>query len=171
VEGKISSESLRAALLALKVDICNIEAFKDFFLRFDLDGDGLIDYAEFKSAVLSPSTLESWCRNIPWWQAIADAIPRVENAMSLRAVACLTDDQINMICTESVKSIEQQLREQRDRLRNAFDAMDAQHVTNPQSKFATTFKASAGTCDDYHSGLKGRVGAGHSSFPSSTDLC
>jgi Ca2+-binding EF-hand superfamily protein len=171
VEGKIRSESLRDTLLTLKVDIDNTEAFEDFFLRFDLDRDGLIDYAEFKSAVHSPSNLESWCRNVPWWQAIANAIPRVENEMSLRTVARLTDAQIDMICRESEKLIKHQLREERTQLKDAFKAMDAHKESNPHSKFKTIFKASAGTCKDYHSGLKDRVGAGRSSFPNTTDLC
>ena len=102
------------------------EAFEEIFLDADLDRDGQIDFEEFKAAALRPSPLESWCKKIAWWQAIADAIPRGgDHHHPLRAVANLTDAQIDVICEEAEKSILLVLRDQASQLRKAFEAMDA----------------------------------------------
>jgi hypothetical protein len=163
VKGKISKDSLRKALIELKVDGCEGEAFDKIFSEFDLDHDGQIDFAEFSAAVLKSSYLESWCKRIPWWQAIADAIPRGGYEQPLRAVANLTDPQIDVICAEVKDLIRQQLREQRDMLSEVFDAMDLKSAKDQgfgATVISRTFKASVGTCQDYHRGIKDRVGKG-----------
>jgi hypothetical protein len=85
------------AFAELNVHTSDAAAFDELFLEFDADRDGEIDFEEFKSAVLRPTPLESWCKQIAWWQAISDAIPRVHNHDPLRDVAILTDVQIDVI--------------------------------------------------------------------------
>ena len=158
-DGKISKESLKEAFTDLNVYTSDAEGFDELFIEFDLDSDGQIDFDEFKSAVLRPTPLETWSKQIPWWQIISDAIPRTHSSDPLRDVANLTATQIDAICTELGKSIKHVLCEQSRKLKQAFDAMDKAPSTGPtQTKFASTFKASAGDCEDFHRGLSGRVG-------------
>ena len=117
---------------------------------------------EFKAAVLRPSPIEAWCKQIPLWQALADAISGPlgnQEEQPLRAVASLTDAHIDAICAEVESSLRQVLRNEASKLRAAFEAMDAKMTDDEsgQSKFST-FKASVGSSDDFHNGLSDRVG-------------
>ena len=169
---KISKDSLREALFKLDVDAAKGEAFDEIFLEFDLDLDGQIDFEEFKAAARRPSPIESWCKSVAWWQAVADAIPPGddEDDHPLRAIARLSDAQVDAICAEAAKSIREILREQATNLRVAFKATDdraasqrnqraaGQDSEPAQSKYAAPFEASAGTTAHYHKGLSDRVG-------------
>ena len=152
---------MREALIKLDVAAAKGEAFDEIFLEFDLDRDGQIDFEEFKAAARRPSPLESWCKSVDWWQAVADAIPPGDDDhQPLRAIASLSDAQMDVICAEAAKSIREILGGKASQLRDAFKAMDdkAQSNQQEQSKYATPFKASAGTTADYHKGLSDRVG-------------
>jgi hypothetical protein len=157
---KITKESLISGLIKLNVGPSCGETDDDIFLQFDKNCDGHIDFDEFRTAVLRPSHLESWCKNIPWWQAIADAIPIGRGEIDpLRTVANLTDAQIATICAEAETLIRQEFILQVKQLRQAIYSIDASSPSNgsAQPKF-TTFKANVGNCDDYYNGLKGRIG-------------
>ena len=162
VDGKISKKSLLQALSSqeLYVSMAKSERLDEFIPEFYLDRDGQIDFDEFKKAVMRPSPIESWSKQVPLWHALADAIPRgAEEDQPLRAVANLTDAQIDVICAELVQSIRMVLRNEASQLRAAFAAMDtkAKDKDDSQSKFST-FKASVGSIEDFHRGLRGRVG-------------
>jgi hypothetical protein len=155
---KISGQAFMAAFNALHSH--NFTETGEIFREYDMDSDGLIDFTDFKAAALRPTVLELWCQRIPWWQAVADAISVLQSQEDpLRTVAQLTDAQIEVICEEAGKQIRSLLREQVHQLQTAYAARDARAAASKgtQSKF-TTFKASAGTCNDFHMGLSGRVG-------------
>jgi hypothetical protein len=154
--------SLALALNELHVGPSNGETMEEICLAFDVDRNGHIDCDEFVAAALRPSPIEAWCKQIPWWHAIADAIPRVADCgQPLRAVALLTDAQIDVICAEVQKSIRSKLRTKALELSNSLKTMEKNTESAlAGSKFATfaTFKASVGNSEDFHKGLSGRVG-------------
>jgi arsenate reductase-like glutaredoxin family protein len=160
-DDKITKESLIEGLKMLNVGPCLEETDDDIFHQYDRNLDGSIDFDEFRTAALRPSPLDSWCKNIPWWQAIADAIPRgAREIQTLRAVADLTEAQIAAICSEAEQLIRREFILKVNQLREGFASMAARSPDDDsaQPKFAT-FKANVGNCEDYHEGLKGRVGA------------
>ena len=162
-DDKLSKDSFFVALSSLNLVAAMYDArLEDLYLEFDLDGDGRICFDEFKAAVLRPSHIEAWCKQIPLWQALADAISGPlgnQKNQPLRAVASLTDAHIEVICSEVELSIRQVLRNEASKLRAAFEAMDAKMTNDEsgQSKFST-FKASVGSSYDFHNGLSDRVG-------------
>jgi hypothetical protein len=157
-EAKISKQAFVAAF-----DDLHRRSSKDnseLFREYDMDSDSQINFEDFKAAALRPTLIELWCQQIPWWQAVADAIPVPHDQEDpLQTVAQLTDADIRVICEEAEKSLLSLLTESVHQLKKAYDARSARAESSLgiQSKF-TTFKASAGTCDNFHDGLSGRVG-------------
>ena len=163
---KMAKTSLAEALDELQAGPSNGETIDEICLAFDADRDGLIDYDEFVNAAHRLKPIEAWFRQIEWWRPIADAIPPVDGN-PLRAVAGLTSDQIDVICTEAMQSIKSMLHTKAQELRQLSDAMDKREratTAAPGAKFAT-FKASVGTPEDFHKGLSDRVGACCSPLP------
>jgi hypothetical protein len=159
---KISREAFEDALTSIKAESLKgkDEILDEIFFEFDLDGDGQLNFDEFKEAMLRLSPLEMWCQRVPWWQDVADAIPTPNDQQdTLRALSQLTDVQIDAICAQASLGISVRLKDQAHKLRVAYKEMDAKAATHHTGCKFTTFKASAGTCDDYHRGLSGRVGA------------
>ena len=130
-------------------------------LQYDTNNDGLIDFDEFRDAMSKLSQVDTWAKHIPWWQAIADALPRTESRkkQQLRSIATLTDVQIKEISSEAEKWIRARLKSESAALACSFAAMDAKESNdvNTSAKF-TTFKAEVGNVSDFHKGLSGRVG-------------
>jgi hypothetical protein len=157
---KMTRILLAQALKELQAPPSYGETIDDICLAFDADRDGLIDFNEFAAAARRLSPIEAWCKQIPWWHAIADAIPPLAHSdQPLRAVALLTDAQIDVICAEALKSIRSDLRTKALELSTAMKKME--ETTNAAAagaKFAT-YKASVGDADDFHKGLSDRVGA------------
>ena len=77
----------------------------------------------------------------------------------LRAVAGLSDEQLDAVCRVVAEETDAELRRQVKQLKGAFREMDLakQEAGGAGAKFQL-FKASAGTVDDFHAGLGGRVG-------------
>jgi hypothetical protein len=155
----MTKSSLAQALNELHVGPSNGETMEEICMSFDVDRDGLIDRDEFVAAALRPSPIEAWCKQIPWWHAIADAIPPLADCgHPLLAVALLTDAQIDVICAEAQISIRSELRTKALELGNVMKKMDeTTKSASAGSKFAT-FKASVGNSEDFHKGLSDRVG-------------
>lgn len=147
------------ALSALHAAPRSGETIEDIRLTYDTNRDGIIDFDEFAAAACRPSPVEEWCKQVPWWRPIADAIPppTADHAGSpLQPVALLTDAQIDVICAEALASIALELRTLRTRARQLDKANSRQGSGG--AKFAT-FKANVGNSDDFHNGLSDRVGA------------
>ena len=186
INGMISKDSFKLGLLRLGVSFETIkggkEDFESLFLEIDRDEDGKIDLGEFTAAVKKPTAIERWAKNIHWWQCIADAVPATFNTTEpLRAVAELTDEQIEAICMEAHRLNVQKLIEESRKLKKAYKAMDAkqikQDLNTAAGKFqvsgvkantglaeVSVFKANAGKAADFFKGLGGRVGAPNSKF-------
>jgi len=157
---KMAKTSLAQALSELQAAPANGETIEEICLAFDADRDGRIDFDEFAAAALRLSPIEAWCKQIPWWHAIADAIPPLAHSdQPLRAVALLTDAQIDVICAEAQKSIRSELRTRALELSSAMKKRERMTNAAPAGAKFATFKASAGSPEDFHNGLSDRVGA------------
>jgi hypothetical protein len=119
-----------------------------------------MDFQDIQAAALRPSPLELWCQRVPWWQDLANAIPipNCDQQDLLRALAQLENSQIDTICEEAARAINARLKEQTRQLQETYKEMDTEISKEQTQLKLTTFKASAGTCDDYHQGLCGRIG-------------
>jgi hypothetical protein len=131
------------------------------FAEMDTDTNGKIDLEEFKAALATPSPVEAWAKRVPWWQTVADLIPRptAVGQDGLRTVTGLSDEEVDTVCKVAADEVMIELREQIRVLGNAFERMD-QAIEERESGEASvkfqTFKANAGTIDDFHAGLGGR---------------
>ena len=159
--GQISKDSLFDALSSLKLVADKDDARLEELPRVDLDNEDRevrICFDDFKAAVLRPLPIETWCKQIPLWEALADAIPCGNQAdQQLRVVTKLTEAHIDVICTEVQLSMRNLLRNEVSKLRTAFQAMDLRDAGVKESKFSTV-TASVGSSQDYYHGLTKRVG-------------
>ena len=127
----------------------------------DVNGDGVVDYEELRAVVGMASAVDAWAKRVPWWQAVADAMPAPEapGEDPLRTVAGLSDEQLDAVCRVVAEENAAELRRQVKQLEGAFREMDRarQEAGGAGAKFQL-HKASAGSVDDFHAGLGGRVG-------------
>lgn len=159
---KMAKTSLAQALAELQVGPSFGETIEEICMAYDADRDDRIDYNEFVNAALRLRPIEAWFKQIEWWRPFADAISSVpgDNHCNhpLSAVADLTADQIDVICTVALEFVKGMLHTKAHELRGAMQ--ERERATNAASgaKYAT-FKASVGTPENFHDGLKDRVGA------------
>ena len=156
-DGEIGVGNLEPALRELGVSGDAQTVFADM----DVNGDGVVEYEEWRAVVGMGSSVEAWAKRVPWWQAVADAVA-VADARGedpLRAVAGLSDEQMDAVCRVVAEETAAELRRQVKQLEGAFRQMDLakQEASGAGAKFQT-FKANAGTIENFHAGLGGRVG-------------
>jgi hypothetical protein len=159
-EGRLVKEAALKAFEAVGLPQSCDEDFEAKFMEMDSNHDGLIDMDEFVVAVKQPSSVEVWAKSVAWWQPVADAIPLQAGKEALRAVACLSNEEVDVICDSLMSAIKRMLLEEVHRLKASFQKMDSNSIRTEgtaASKFKT-FKASCGKVLDFHEGLKGRVG-------------
>ena len=134
----------------------------------DLNKDGRVDFEEFLSAMTMPSAAEAWAKRGAWWEIVAGSMPCGETKGSghddpLRRIAELSDEEVAAVWEVIAEEMEAELRSRISDLRRSFEQMDGAKKKNEEGgagasvKFQT-FKASAGTVEDFHKGLGGRVG-------------
>jgi len=150
---KMAKTSLAQALDELQAGPSNGETIDEISLAFDVDRDDQIDFSEFTNAVLRPSPVEACCKQVNFHHALADAIPLVD----VHDMAHLTDEQIDVICTEALPAINRMVRDKVRELRVAFHARRQASNAAPGAKFST-FKASVGTPEHFFNGPSDRVG-------------
>ena len=158
-EGRLEKEKVIDALAALGFPQGELDC-EAKFMEMDINNDGLVDIDEFLVAAKLPSNVEVWAKSIAWWQPVADAIPLKPGADELRAVANLSNEEVDVICDSLLIAIKRMLLEEVTRLKASFQTMDLKSLDS-QGKAAIkfkTFKASCGKVLDFHEGLKGRVG-------------
>jgi hypothetical protein len=154
---KMARTSLAQALDELQAGPSKGETIDEISLAFDVDRDDQINFSEFTNAVLRPSPIEACCKQVNFHHAIADAIPLDDGDQPLRAMAHLTDEQIDVICTEALPAINRLVRDKVRELRVAFHARRQASNAAPGAKFST-FKASVGTPEHFFNGPSDRVG-------------
>ena len=158
-DGEIGVGNLEPALLELGVSGDAQTVFADM----DANGDGVVDYEEWRAVVGMGSSVEAWAKRVPWWQAVVDAMPALDarGEDPLRAVAGLSDEQMDAVCRVVAEETAAELRRQIKRLEWSFRQMDLvgqqRGADGTGAKFQT-YKANAGTIENFHDGLGGRVG-------------
>jgi hypothetical protein len=157
--GEISIRNLESALLELGVS----GDAHVMFARMDVNGNGIVEYENFRSVLGMTSSVDSWAKRLPWWQTVADAMPEPSASGDdpLRVVAGLSDEQIDAVCRVVAEETAAELRRQIKHLEWSFLQMDlaeqARVAGGAGAKFQT-FKANAGTIENFYAGLGGRVG-------------
>ena len=157
-DGEIGVGNLEPALRELGVSGDAQRVFADM----DVNGDGVVEFEEWRAVVEMSSSVEAWAKRVPWWQSVADAMVVADATRGedpLRAVASLSDEQLDAVCRVVAEETAAELRLQVKQLDWSFKQMDLakQEASGAGSKFQT-FKANAGTIDNFHAGLGGRVG-------------
>ena len=159
---KILKENLLAAFNDLDISVPDgSEGFESMFCEIDVNKDRAIDQIEFLRAVGATSIIESWAKSIPWWQPIADSFPKLKGGSDpLRNLALLSQQEIDIICEVISKGTSKMLIEHVKILRDSYASLDSKALcaADDKSKKFKTHKLCCGRVEDYHQGLKGRIG-------------
>jgi hypothetical protein len=116
-----------------------------------------------------PSAAEAWAKGGAWSEIVAGAIISCRCELQVtgdesvpRSIAELSDEDVALAWQVIVEEMHVEYLARISELRNSFEQMDNskkhQEEGGASAKFQT-FKASAGSVDDFHKGLSGRVGA------------
>ncbi len=165
LEPFIKIDRLHAALCELGIHMDRDNT--DELALMDLDGNGGLDFEEFKRAVHQQQTtqLEQWACMLPLAGMLARSLPLSDGKgdQPLRDFSRLSDDGINAAINVFSKGLQLLLIKARASLRQSFDSMDkkaseaAAGGVSAISKFKT-FKMSTGNVNQYHQGLSSRIG-------------
>jgi hypothetical protein len=133
------------------------------FQDLDIDSDGGLNFSEFQRATEYSTSFEQFVRTIPLWKILALAIPHPKHYCEttskelLDTMSNLTLDDICSIVDamrdEMITMISKHVRE----LKKTQEAVKKKEATFASGKF-TCFEMEAGGIDDFHEGLKERVG-------------
>ncbi len=122
---------------------------------------GFIDLSALTGLLAKPTALRQWAASMPLAEMLADALQRAlpGEGDPLREASKLAPDVIGLVCEAVRCGLERMLAEQARTLREGFALMAAAETNQAAGKY-TVISMSAGTADDYHRGLEGRIGAG-----------
>jgi hypothetical protein len=168
LEQCIRADGLQAALIELGVQLDRSKV-DELMLIMDLDGNGCLDFEEFKRAVQQrPTELEQWASMLPLAGMLARSLP-VDGGPGdkpLRDFSRLGDDEIETavevfsaglkLLLISARASSRQMFQSTDK--KASDAAkDLADGVSAVSKYKT-FKMSTGSVGDYHDDLASRIG-------------
>jgi hypothetical protein len=165
----IRADGLHKALHELSVSM-EREKVEELSVLMDLDGNGCLDFEEFKRAVQQqPTQLEQWASMLPLSVMLTKCLP-VDGGhgdQPLRDLSRLGEDDLNIAVDVFSDGLRRLLLEAKSALRQMFDSVDKKACEAAKdsaggfsavSKFKT-FKMNTGTVTDYHIGLSSRIGA------------
>jgi hypothetical protein len=154
--GALAQNALDDLLCSLGIDPAQ---FKEEKPSNDSSG-GSIDFSEFSSLLSKPTALQQWTASMPVAELLADALQRALPGIGdpLREASELAADATALVCEAVRCGLERMLAEQTQTLREGFALMAAAETNRAAEKY-TVVSMSAGTADDYHRGLEGRIGA------------
>ena len=171
LEPCIRADGLQAALLELGVHSDRSQV-DEIMLMMDLDGNGSLDFEEFKRAVQQqPTALEQWASMLPLAGMLAKSLPVSGGPgdQPLRDFSRLDDNEIDIAVQVFSEGLKLLLSSARASSRQMFDstdkkaseaAQDSADGVSAESKYKT-FKMRTGTVDEYHEGLVSRIGMFH----------
>ena len=135
------------------------EEIEELFLNFDMNNDGLLDFAEFKRATSFSSNLEQLICGFPVSQMIADAMPRQQGKDPIRLFSEITPAYVKDVCSAILPFLENLLIDQASELKESFKILDNAKSNVGSSKFqAELVEMCVGGIDDFHAGLSKRIG-------------
>jgi Ca2+-binding EF-hand superfamily protein len=161
----LSTELFTSALEELGLHLKEDE-IKALFHTVDVNNDGVMDFEEFKRAVQYPSAIEQLISTLHINKIFADAfmVPDIMGDEPLRQFGQISSEQIKEICKAAIPFLETALTEAKEKIRVSYEAMDKSEASKRGKKFEVPPEMSAGTVEDFHRGLSGRVGL-FCSFP------
>ena len=125
---------------------------------FDLDGDGKIDYEEFKRALSSSSELEQWAASLPLAQLLASCIPIQSSGNLTKDLSTLTDEEANAALDAFGRSAKRVVLGQLCKLREAYEEVQKKILRESGANFETT-TMSSDSIKSFHIALQDRIGA------------
>ena len=156
----LSNEQFTSALDELGLRLKEDE-IQSMFRFMDVNSDGVLDLEEFTRAVRFPSAIEQLISTLPITQVFTDAVLAMTGIDHLRQFSHITPKQIEDICTVVIPFVKKLLEDSAKKTRELFEAMDKSEASSSAKKFEVPPEMSAGTVDDFHKGLAGRIGMLH----------
>jgi hypothetical protein len=134
------------------------DEIKVIFCTMDMNNDGVMDLEEFKKAVRFPSPMERVISALPIAQVFADAMPAAIGVDRLWQVGQLTPKRIEDICLAAMPFVKKIIQDAVTTLNASFDVKKKSEDGQSAKKFEVPPEMSAGTVEDFHGGLAGRIG-------------
>ncbi len=163
-EGKrgIKLEMFKEALHSVRPEFHYLskEEAKQLFVESDLENDGILDVKEFSYALGKKFPVEQVISVLPLHRLLESALPGIRSRHPdehLDIFVNLKDEEIVAMVAAVSPEIERLLRETVLGLRKAKEPQDPNAGDNVGAKFDVV-TLSAGTIEDFHKGLQGRVG-------------
>ena len=153
--GSLTRDALGGLLCSLGIDPSHL----DEEAPSEEDPDGSMDLPALLGLLVKPTALRQWAASMPLAELLADALQRAlpGEGDPLREASELVPDAIGLVCEAVRGGLERMLAEQARALREGFALMAAAETNRAAGKY-TVVSMSAGTADDYHRGLEGRIG-------------
>jgi hypothetical protein len=175
----IPKRKMRAALddIGLCVEKDDVEAL---FQILDIDGDGILDWSEFKIAASRPSKLlkelERWTASMPFHQLIAVALlPIVEAASdkkeTLRLI-CNCED-LSLLYDTMTDGCKQLFVKFLNQLKDSYAALDKKKLNIGSEDDGSKFSINTMSCGEisaFYDGLGSRVGNSDMTFVHSPSI-
>ena len=155
--GNLSKQQFNSALVELGIRLKEDE-IDVIFRTVDVNKDGVMDLEEFKKAVRFPTPIQQLISTLPITQIFADAMPDMMGNECLRQFGQVTPEQIEDICKEALPFLKTILTDAVTKVRVSLETMDKVEASRGASKFEVPPEMSAGSVEDFHGGLTGRIG-------------
>jgi hypothetical protein len=134
------------------------EDIEGLFRSRDHGTKGGLDWEEFKSVMLIPSTVEQLITALPISRLIANAMPIEKGREPLRALSTISPEQIKASCSVLVPYLQKILEDAVHKLKESFELMERMKTSMGAGKFEAPSEMSAGSVEDFFGGLAARIG-------------
>jgi hypothetical protein len=134
----------------------------ELFYTHDMDSDNCINLAEFRLILNQSDRVEQWASILPLAQVLADCMPSRNEEDPLQAISRLSRSEIQVITRCYSQGLAKLLEDEAYKLKRAYEDMDVKMGTAGQSeapsKYEVVSNMSCGLIEDFHSGLRSRIG-------------
>lgn len=140
-----------------------IPVSKDMFQVLDTNDDGVLSWEEVQKLLEWPTPMKRWAASLPLAELLADAILVENHEDPVEEISNLDDAQVSTICECLLQGLHRILKENVALLRKGLSAQSAKAQSQMEGegagvKFQVVKQMSAGSVDDFHGGLEGRIG-------------
>jgi hypothetical protein len=144
----------------VRFDFTSREDTDELFINMDMNDDSFLDLSDFRRAMGARSASEQFIlQTVPLHEVVSSALPRKYGRSPLDAFRELNRHEIAEIAQVVSGVLETILIEKVSKLKESWEAAKAKEVHDGQNEakfFVVELKA--GSIQDYHNGLSGRVG-------------